>query len=167
MACCLYQVLWFDMMTLSNGNIFRFTGHLCGKITGHRWIPHTKASDEALMFYYIDALTNRWVNNGEAGDVKHHCTHYDVTVISLWPLRVRKGEIKTKQVRHFAVQYFQYSCWSQIFTSKYCLTFKRKVWKTSLSSLGSLVSVRVTAFSITSEARSSDWTSLLCQCHSL
>ena len=34
-----------DMMTSSNGNIFRVTGHLCGEFTGPRWIPRTKASD--------------------------------------------------------------------------------------------------------------------------
>ena len=27
------------MMTSSNGNIFRATGHLCGEFTGPRWIP--------------------------------------------------------------------------------------------------------------------------------
>ena len=40
--------LWlsaFHMMTSSNGYIFRLTGHLRGEFTGHRWIPHTKASD--------------------------------------------------------------------------------------------------------------------------
>ena len=36
------------MMTSSNGNIFRVTGHLCGKFTGPRWISHTKASDAEL-----------------------------------------------------------------------------------------------------------------------
>ena len=36
------------MMTSSNGNIFRVTGHLCGEFTGPRWIPHTKASDAKL-----------------------------------------------------------------------------------------------------------------------
>ena len=36
------------MMTSSNGNIFRVTGHLCGEFTGPRWIPHTKASDGEL-----------------------------------------------------------------------------------------------------------------------
>ena len=30
------------MMTSSNGNIFRVTGHLCGEFTGHRWIPDAK-----------------------------------------------------------------------------------------------------------------------------
>ena len=34
-----------NMMTSSNGSIFRVTGHLCGEFTGHRWIPRTKASD--------------------------------------------------------------------------------------------------------------------------
>ena len=37
-----------SMMTSSNGNIFRVTGHLCGEFTGPRWIPHTKASDAEL-----------------------------------------------------------------------------------------------------------------------
>ena len=37
-----------DMMTSSNGNIFRVTGHLCGEFTGPRWIPHTMASDAEL-----------------------------------------------------------------------------------------------------------------------
>ena len=36
------------MMTSSNGNIFRVTGHLCGEFTGPRWIPRTKASDAEL-----------------------------------------------------------------------------------------------------------------------
>ena len=37
-----------SMMTSSNGNIFRVTGHLCGKFTGPRWISRTKASDAEL-----------------------------------------------------------------------------------------------------------------------
>ena len=36
------------MVTSSNGNIFHVTGPLCGKSTGHRWIPITKASDAEL-----------------------------------------------------------------------------------------------------------------------
>ena len=39
------------MMTSSNGNIFRVTGHLCGKFTGPRWIPRTKASDAELWCF--------------------------------------------------------------------------------------------------------------------
>ena len=36
------------MMTSPNGNISRANGHLWGEFTGHRWIPHTKASDMEL-----------------------------------------------------------------------------------------------------------------------
>ena len=40
-----------NMMTSSNGNIFRVTGLLCGEFTGHRWIPRTKASDAELRCF--------------------------------------------------------------------------------------------------------------------
>ena len=40
-----------DMMTSSNGNIFRVTGHLYGEFTGPRWIPRTKASDAELWCF--------------------------------------------------------------------------------------------------------------------
>ena len=40
-----------NMMTSSNGNIFRVTGPLCGEFTGHRWIPLTKASDAELWYF--------------------------------------------------------------------------------------------------------------------
>ena len=38
----------FLMMPSSNGNIFHFTGPLCGESTSHRWIPLTVASDVEL-----------------------------------------------------------------------------------------------------------------------
>ena len=43
------------MMTSSNGNIFRLTGHLCGEFTGPRWIPRTKASDAELWCFLWSA----------------------------------------------------------------------------------------------------------------
>ena len=45
----------YPMMTSSNGNIFRVTGHLCGEFTGPRWIPHTKASDAELWCFLWSA----------------------------------------------------------------------------------------------------------------
>ena len=48
------------LMTTSNGNIFRVTGHLCGEFTGHRWIPRTKASAaELCCFLWSAPETNR------------------------------------------------------------------------------------------------------------
>ena len=74
------------MMTSSNENIFRVTGHLCGQFTGSRWIPHTKASDAELWcFYLICTRINGW-NNGEAGDLRRYRAHYDVIVMDLWKL---------------------------------------------------------------------------------
>ena len=69
------------MMTSSNENIFRVTGPLYGEFTGHRWIPRTKASDAELMFSLICAWIDRWLNNGEAGDLRHYRAHYDVIVM--------------------------------------------------------------------------------------
>ena len=43
------------MMTSSNWNIFRVTGHLCGEFTGLRWIPRTKASDAELWYFLWSA----------------------------------------------------------------------------------------------------------------
>ena len=70
------------MMTSSNGNMFRFTGPLCGEFTGHQWIPLTKTSDaEPWCFSLICAWINGWVNNREAGGLRRHRTHYDGIVM--------------------------------------------------------------------------------------
>ena len=77
------------MMTSSNGNIFRVTGFCPGN--SPRWLrgihrsplnsPHTDQWCGALMFSLICAWTNGWVNNQDAGDLKRHRAHYDVTVM--------------------------------------------------------------------------------------
>ena len=46
----------FDMMTLSNGNIFRVTGPLRGEFTGKRWFPQTKASDVELWCFDLGLI---------------------------------------------------------------------------------------------------------------
>ena len=74
------------MMTPSNGNIFRVTGSLCGKFTGYRWIPLTKASDaEVWCFFFICAWINGWVRNRDAGDLRRHRAHSDVIVMVVRP----------------------------------------------------------------------------------
>ena len=63
-------------MTSSNGNIFRFTGHLCaGEFPAKR--PVTRTFD---VFFDL-GLNNDWVSNGEAGDLIRFRAHYDVTVM--------------------------------------------------------------------------------------
>ena len=78
------RILSFDsyMMTSSNGKIFRVTGHLCGEFNGPRWIPlHKGQWRGALMFSLICAWINGRVNNREAGDLRRHRAHYDVSVM--------------------------------------------------------------------------------------
>ena len=43
--------------------------------------PHKGQWHGVLMFSLICAWIYGWVNNGEAGELKRHCTHYDVTVM--------------------------------------------------------------------------------------
>ena len=49
-------------------------------VTGE--IPAQGQWRRALTFSFICAWTNDWVNNGEAGELKHHRAHYDVTVLT-------------------------------------------------------------------------------------
>ena len=55
----LIATFFLIMMTSSNGNIFRVTGHLCREFTGPRWIPRTKASDAGLWFFFDLPLNKR------------------------------------------------------------------------------------------------------------
>ena len=43
--------------------------------------PHKGQWCGALIFSLICARINGWVNNGEAGDLRRHRAHYDVTVM--------------------------------------------------------------------------------------
>ena len=67
------------VMTSSNGNIFRVTGHLCGEFPGEflGQRPVTRSFD---VFFDLRVI-NGWVNNGEAGDLRRYRAHYDVTVM--------------------------------------------------------------------------------------
>ena len=50
-----YDVSLNKMMTSSNGNIFRVIDPFCGGLTGHRWIPPTKADDAKLWCFLWSA----------------------------------------------------------------------------------------------------------------
>ena len=86
-GCQSFPLIWYSlltgsvywhvctsMMTSSNGNISGVTGQLCGEFTGHRsQRPVTRSAC---------AWINGWVNNGEAGDLRRHRSHYDFIVMS-------------------------------------------------------------------------------------
>ena len=78
----------------------------------------------ALMFSLICAWINGWVNNGEAGDLKHHHAHCDVTVMeqgiceiglmwlmSWWSCDHGHVTLTVGQYRHMAIKMGDYcSC---------------------------------------------------------
>ena len=47
------------MMTSSNGNIFRVTGHLCGEFTGPRWIPAQRPVTQSFDVFFDLSLNKR------------------------------------------------------------------------------------------------------------
>ena len=72
-----------NMMTSSNGNIFRATGRCA--VTGHRSPvnpAHKSQRCGTLMGSLICAWTNSCVNNRDAGDLRHHSAHHDVIVMA-------------------------------------------------------------------------------------
>ena len=61
------------------------TFSLCAGI--HRWpviSPNERQSRWALTYSLICAWINRWVNNRDAGDLRHHRGDYDVIAMTIW-----------------------------------------------------------------------------------
>ena len=72
---------YMHMKTLWNGNIFHVTGPLWGESTSH---PTCKGQwRSTLKFSLICAWTNGLANNQDAGDLRCHCAHYDITVMNI------------------------------------------------------------------------------------
>ena len=74
---------FYVMMKSSNGNIFPPYWPFVRGI--HRPPVNSPQKGQwrgALMFPLICAWINGWVNNREAGDLRRHRAHYDITVMS-------------------------------------------------------------------------------------
>ena len=102
------------MMTSSNGNIFHVTGSLWGEP------PVTGQWRGTLMFPLSYAWTNGWANTRDAGDLRRHCAHHDVTVMFLnWILSFL---IKCHYAYHLLV--------SEMFSLRiYHHNTKLRIWK--------------------------------------
>ena len=68
-------------MTSSNGTFSALLAHCAGNSPVPVNSPHKGQWREALMFSFIYAWINDWVNNREAGDLKRQRGHYDVIVM--------------------------------------------------------------------------------------
>ena len=114
----------YDMMTSSNGNIFRVTGNLCGECTGHRWIPRTKTSDAQSFDVFFDLRMNKrlskqwwgwwfetpsrplWRQSNDSNDpiVSQINTYHDssavVICINLWHDQIIIGQVRATWILH-------------------------------------------------------------------
>ena len=90
----------FFIMTSSNGNIFRVTGHLGGESTGHRWIPRTKTSDAELLMFPLICTWNHqpqswgWWFEMTSSPLWRHCNVWSIgrdTWYISSPFRVTTG----------------------------------------------------------------------------
>ena len=84
------------MMTSSSGNIFRVTGPLCGKFTGHRWISFSKASDAELWCFLNKRLSKqsrrRWFETPSRSSWHHY---NEITVLQLLNIRCAQLDYST------------------------------------------------------------------------
>ena len=75
------SILTSFMMTSSNGTKSALLAICAGNSPVSVNSPHKGQWRGALMFSLICARMNDWVNNREAGDLRRHRGHYDVSVM--------------------------------------------------------------------------------------
>ena len=72
----------YIMMTSSNGNIFRVTGHLCGEFTGLRWSPRKRPVTRSFDIFFDLRLNKRLSKQS-------WCWWFETLLCPLW--RQRNG----------------------------------------------------------------------------
>ena len=84
--------LWFEFLTHNDVIKWKHFPRYWPFVRGiHRCpvnSPHKGQWRGTLMFPLIFARINYWVNNGEAGDLRRYCAHYDVIVMLLYDLSI-------------------------------------------------------------------------------
>ena len=105
------------MMTSSNGNIFRVTGHLCGEFTGPGEFPAQRPVTRSFDVFIDLRLNKRLSKNGEAGDLRRHRGHYDVNVITSANLEMF-GILETYVWHCVTDGYRRYMDWRQLLNKK-------------------------------------------------
>ena len=79
--CNLGLIKNVNMMTSSNGNIFRVTGPLYGEFTGPGEFPTQRPVTRSFDVFF-DLRLNKRLSNREAGDLRCYRGHYDVIVMN-------------------------------------------------------------------------------------
>ena len=94
--------------------------------------PHKGEWRGALMFSLIQSWVNDWINNREAGDLKRHCAHYDITVM-LWLFHCMMGiPIHNTKSYSFKWQSHIKSCPGAHFVNNFSIVIQIR-WKIQFS----------------------------------
>ena len=104
---------------------YRVTGHVRGI---HRSLvnsPHKGQWRGALMFSLICAWINGWINNREAGDLRRHRDHYNVTV--MWRRRCNDFLVSLG-LNHIWELIDCFGCGWLLFHSNYTLWLGDIIW---------------------------------------
>ena len=104
----------YHMMTSSNGNIFRVTGHLCGEFTGPRWIPRTQRRADVLF----DMRLNKRLSKQWRG------WWFETLSRPLWwhrNYRLVAMDILTPMISQVYLRWFQITRWRQDMETFYAL----------------------------------------------
>ena len=121
-----------NMMTSSNGNIFRVTGPLWEESTGYRWLPLTKAKDAELWCFLWSAPERDWVSNRDTSDFRCHRSHCGVTVILVvffLQFDGTKPLVPSPLVCSFWMEIFEnVMCFIYIYIYGICVFFKWQSW---------------------------------------
>ena len=83
----LHSNLWFAQLSLAHDDVIKWKHfqRYWPFVRGiHRWpvnSPHKGQWHGGLIFSLICAWMNGWANNREAGDLRSHRAHYDITLM--------------------------------------------------------------------------------------
>ena len=89
--------------------------------------PHKGQWRGALMFFLICAWINGWVNNAEAGHLRCHGAHYDVTVMIVYTINYTPNSSATSVISLWCV-----GLWMNHFPPEWWSTFRFYVSKGQL-----------------------------------
>ena len=139
-----------NMMMSSKRNVFRFTGHLCGEFTGHRWIPAQRPVTRSFDVFFYLRLNKRlskqswgwWFETPSCPYLRHnnescsHIQHITRSTLSFW-LRHDEDRCTFSRLTHIvpfdliSIRAFL-SCYYCIHVSLYMSTYLRKTILTPL-----------------------------------
>ena len=96
------------MMTSSNGNIFRVTGHLCGEFNGLRWILHTQRPMTRSFHVFFDLRLNKPLSKLSWG------WWFETLSGPLWRhIKEQISQDDSVEIYSYQPSYMYHICWMQ------------------------------------------------------